>query len=141
MAGRRGKGEGSIYQREDGVWIGAIDLGWIDGKRSRKVVSAQTRGEIVKRLRELQPIIAQGIAPAPDRLTVGEYLNGWIANRIPISSATGTISFRNSNSAARTCSPAPTSNASRRVMSRISTAPNATEGARRFSDPDPIRRS
>ena len=89
MAGRRGKGEGSIYQREDGAWIGAIDLGWIDGKRARKVVSASTRGEIVKRLRELQPIIAQGIAPAPDRLTVGEYLNGWVANRIP-----GTITTR-----------------------------------------------
>ena len=89
MAGRRGKGEGSIYQRDDGMWIGAIDMGWIGGKRSRKVVSASTRGEIVKRLRELQPIIAQGIAPAPDRLTVGEYLEEWVANRIP-----GTITTR-----------------------------------------------
>lgn len=89
MGSRRGKGEGSIYQRDDGVWIGAIDLGWIDGKRSRKVVSAQTRGEIVKRLRELHPVIAQGVVPASDRLTVGEYLNGWVANRIP-----GTITTR-----------------------------------------------
>ena len=89
MRVRRGQGEGSIYRRQDGVWIGAIELGWIDGKRSRKVVSARTRGEIVKRLRELHPVIAQGVVPASDRLTVGEYLNGWIANRIP-----GTITTR-----------------------------------------------
>ena len=89
MGGRRGKGEGSIYQREDGVWIGAIDLGWINGKRSRKVVSAKTRGEVVKLLRDLHPVMAQGIIPASDRLTVGQYLNGWVANRIP-----GTITTR-----------------------------------------------
>jgi len=86
---RRGKGEGSIYQRDDGVWIGAIDLGWNGGKRSRKVVSAQTRGEVVRRLRELQPTIAQGIIPAPDRLTVATYLNSWVTERIP-----GTVTTR-----------------------------------------------
>ena len=89
MGSRRGKGEGSIYQRDDGVWIGAIDLGWSGGKRSRKVVSAQTRGEVVKRLRELQPTIAQGIIPAPDRLTVAMYLNSWVTERIP-----GTVTTR-----------------------------------------------
>ena len=57
MGGRRGKGEGSIYQRDDGVWIGAIDLGWRNGKRVRKVVNGKTRGEVAKRVRELQPVI------------------------------------------------------------------------------------
>jgi integrase len=89
VGSRRGKGEGSIYQREDGVWIGAIDLGWNGGKRSRKVVSAPTRGEVVKRLRELQPTIAQGLVPAPDRLTVATYLSGWVTGRIP-----GTVTTR-----------------------------------------------
>jgi integrase len=89
VGSRRGKGEGSIYQRDDGIWIGAIDLGWNGGKRARKVVSAKSRGEVVKRLRELHPTIAQGIIPAPDRLTVGQYLNEWVANRIP-----GTITTR-----------------------------------------------
>ena len=89
MGGRRGKGEGSIYQRDDGVWIGAIDLGWRNGKRVRKVVNGKTRGEVAKRVRELQPVITQGVTPASDRLTVAEYLNGWIVNRIP-----GTITTR-----------------------------------------------
>ena len=89
MGGRRGKGEGSIYQRDDGVWIGAIDLGWRNGKRVRKVVNGKTRGEVAKRVRDLQPVVTQGVTPASDRLTVAEYLNGWIANRIP-----GTITTR-----------------------------------------------
>ena len=89
MGSRRGNGEGSIYQREDGVWIGAIDLGWVDGKRKRKVVSAHTRGEVVKRLREIHPVIAQGVVPASDRLTVGQYLNEWLAHRI-----SGTVTTR-----------------------------------------------
>ena len=89
MSGRRDKGEGSIYQRDDGVWIGAIELGWSGGKRLRKVISAPTRGEVVKRLRDLHPTIAQGITPAPDRLTVAQYLNTWVVDRIP-----GTITTR-----------------------------------------------
>jgi hypothetical protein len=52
-------------------------------------VSAPTRGEVVKRLRDLQPAIAQGITPASDRLTVAQYLNGWVTDRIP-----GTITTR-----------------------------------------------
>ena len=89
MGKRRGKGEGSIYQRDDGRWVGAIDLGWVNGKRKRKMVSGETRGAVVTRLRELQPVIAQGMVPAAERLTVADYLQGWIEHRIP-----GTITTR-----------------------------------------------
>ena len=44
MASRRGHGEGSIYQRKsDNLWVGTVDLGWVDGKRKRKVVYGATR--------------------------------------------------------------------------------------------------
>ena len=89
MGKRRGKGEGSIYQREDGRWIGAVDLGWSEGRRSRKVVNGRTRAEVVKRLQELQPTLAQGLTLAPDRLTVGAYLSEWAATRLP-----GSVSLR-----------------------------------------------
>ena len=89
MTGRRGKGEGSIYKREDGVWVGAIDLGWVSGKRSRKVVNGRTRSEVVKKLMALQPVIAQGIEPVAERLTVETYLEQWLTARLP-----GTISVR-----------------------------------------------
>jgi hypothetical protein len=33
--GRRGPGEGSIYQRADGRWVAILDLGWQAGRRKR----------------------------------------------------------------------------------------------------------
>ena len=89
MAKRRGKGEGSIYQREDGLWIGAVDLGWSGGKRSRKVVNGRTRAEVAKRMQEVQPSVSQGLTLAPDRLTVEPYLANWVSKRIP-----GTVTSR-----------------------------------------------
>jgi integrase len=47
---RRGPGEGSIYQRADGQWVGAVDLGWKDGKRKRKVIYGKTRREVAGRM-------------------------------------------------------------------------------------------
>src|ERR1039458_7964906 len=89
MGSRRGKGEGSIYQRDDGLWSGAMDLGWSSGKRARKVVNGRTRAEVAKRMQEVQPTVAQGLRLAPDRLTVEVYLADWISNRIP-----GTVTTR-----------------------------------------------
>jgi integrase len=89
MSKRRGKGEGSIYQREDGLWIGAVDLGWSSGKRARKVVNGRTRAEVAKRLQEVQPTVAQGLTLAPDRMTVEAYLSDWISKRVP-----GAVSLR-----------------------------------------------
>ena len=42
---KRGSGEGSIYKRSDGRWVGVVDLGWLDGKRNRKSMYAKTRKE------------------------------------------------------------------------------------------------
>src|ERR1700722_4221240 len=40
--GRRVRGEGSIYKRAgDGLWVGMLDLGIVDGRRRRKTVSGQ----------------------------------------------------------------------------------------------------
>lgn len=46
MAGRRGNGEGSVYQRPDGTWRAQA---LIDGKRHS--VSGKTRKEAQTRLR------------------------------------------------------------------------------------------
>ena len=83
MGQRRGRGDGAIYQRADGSWVGQIDLGWIDGKRKRKYVRGQTRADVAKRLRDLAPVIESGITPAPERLTVEQYLESWLTIRIP----------------------------------------------------------
>lgn len=53
-AGRRGQGEGSVFQLADGRWRAMVDLGWTDGKRRRKAATRATRREAVEWLREAQ---------------------------------------------------------------------------------------
>src|SRR5688572_22891627 len=75
---RRGRSEGSVYQRGDGRWAGTVDLGWRDGKRTRRTVYGKTRAEANRKMVALQQSIAGGLAPAPERLTVEAYLADWI---------------------------------------------------------------
>ncbi len=78
MNARRGRGEGSVFQRADGRWCGVVDLGWVDGRRARKSVYGRTRKETYERLMAAQLAIGSGLVPAPDRLTTGTYLNEWL---------------------------------------------------------------
>jgi integrase len=86
---RRGHGEGSIYRRSDGTWVGAADLGPIGGKRQRKLVYAKTQAEARKALRDLQRAIEVGAMPAPQRMTVSQFLDHWLRHWLP-----GTVSER-----------------------------------------------
>lgn len=52
--GRRGHGEGSIFQLPDGKWTGSLSLGYIDGQRKRKVFSGRTRREVAEKLTAAQ---------------------------------------------------------------------------------------
>ena len=79
MAGSRGNGEGSIYQRSsDGRWLGVLTLGYgPNGRLVRKTVSAKTRSEVVRKLKQLQRHLDDGI-PLPDAtLTVSQLFNSW----------------------------------------------------------------
>jgi hypothetical protein len=43
MGRRRGRGEGSIYRRKDGLWVGAITVGYTStGRQKRLVVYGKT---------------------------------------------------------------------------------------------------
>jgi integrase len=75
---RRGRNEGTVFRRSDGRWVGTVDLGWIDGKRVRRSVYATTRRQASDKLKTLQGAIEGGLAPAPERLTVGAYLADWL---------------------------------------------------------------
>ena len=52
--GRRGHGEGSVFQLPDGRWRAMVDLGYVDGRRKRKAATRATRREAVEWLREAQ---------------------------------------------------------------------------------------
>jgi integrase len=75
---RRGRREGSVYRRADGRWAGVIDLGWQAGRRVRKTVYGTTRRQAADKLATAQRAFAGGLAPAPERLTVGDWLGDWL---------------------------------------------------------------
>lgn len=82
MSARRSKGEGSVYLVKSGPqagrWRGAIDLGWQDGRRSRKVVTAPTKREALAKLKAVQRERDQGVR-ADGRMTVAKWLEHWLA--------------------------------------------------------------
>jgi integrase len=83
MPSRRGHGEGSIYQREsDGRWCATVDLGWVNGKRKRKVIYGATRKEVADKLKALHRDVALGVNVAPDQLTVKDFLNTWLEEHV-----------------------------------------------------------
>ena len=80
MSGRRrGHGEGAIYQRPDGRWTAAVELGWQGGKRRRKYVYGRTRREVAQKLRDVQRAHQEGDVLADERTTVERYLTDWLA--------------------------------------------------------------
>src|SRR5687768_13047374 len=78
MAVKRSNGEGGIYQRADGRWCGAVDLGVVRGRRRRKVVYGATRKAVSDKIRQLQLRKQQGDNLAPERITVAAFLQLWL---------------------------------------------------------------
>ena len=73
-AGRRGNGEGTIFQRKDGRWTAGAEVGGYQ----RKWIYGKTRREVADRLSKLQRDVAEGRPVMNDRLSVAEYLNRWL---------------------------------------------------------------
>jgi len=77
---RRGRGEGSIFRREDGTWCASITLGVLNGKRRRKDVYGKTRKEVVEKLQALQRAHAAGMTFS--KLTVKAFLEEWLEQTV-----------------------------------------------------------
>jgi integrase len=75
---RRGHQEGSIFQRSDGLWVGAITVGYREGRRIRKTFYAATRAEVAKRLTDTLAKKQAGLPVKTERQTVGEFLDRWL---------------------------------------------------------------
>lgn len=78
---RRGRGEGSVFEREDGLWVGSISLGLTEaGKRNRKTVYGATKKEALDELDRLRAEARVGNLPDAGGLTVGQLLDRWLAS-------------------------------------------------------------
>lgn len=74
---RRIRGEGALYQRGDGMWVGSVDLGWHGGKRVRKSVSAKTKKACQAKFLDLKKETEKGWGLS-ENISVEEWLNHWL---------------------------------------------------------------
>ena len=81
---RRQDGSGTVYQRADGRWVGAITAGWTaDGKRRRITVSATTEAACKKAVERKKAEIARNGVPAEGtagRATVKSWADTWLSH-------------------------------------------------------------
>jgi integrase len=76
---RRARGEGAVYRRAvDGLWVGMLDLGVVDGRRRRKTVYGQSEREVCQKLGALRTAHDHGIDLLAPALTVGQWLDAWL---------------------------------------------------------------
>jgi len=75
-------GAGSISQRKDGTWQGSVSMGInpATGKSKRKYVYAGSEKECVKKLRALQSALDAGTYNEPTQMTVGQWMDVWVAD-------------------------------------------------------------
>jgi integrase len=79
---RRGRGEGGVFQRGDGQWVGNISLGYDEnGKRRRRVVYGATKKEAQDALDRLRMDSAQGRLTDANKFTVGRFLDSWLEQK------------------------------------------------------------
>jgi site-specific recombinase XerC len=76
---RRANGEGTITRRKDCLWQAAIDTALPDGTVRRRYLYNRDRDRLREQLNELAHQVGRGV-PVPDgSMTVGEYLDQWLA--------------------------------------------------------------
>jgi len=77
---RRGRGDGSIYQRQDGRWTAVATIGYRSGKRVRKTIYGASKAQVRDKLNRLLTNLQDGLEPPPAKQTVKQFLEHWIEN-------------------------------------------------------------
>jgi integrase len=75
----RGKGEGGLYRRGDGLWCAVVELPAEPGKRRRKVVARKLKPDVVAELARLKAQLAEnGDLPTGRSLTTAQWMRYWL---------------------------------------------------------------
>lgn len=78
---RRGNGEGSIYQRKDGLWISQIVVGLKpNGKPDRKTFTGRTRAEVATKLIPYLNPDTGKVHAAREDVTIEKHMTFWLMN-------------------------------------------------------------
>lgn len=78
MPARRQRGEGSIYKRPDGLWVGLLNLGRHNGVRKRKVVYGKTKKAAAEKLYAARIEWERTGTLTDAHATVGSWLTAWL---------------------------------------------------------------
>jgi integrase len=77
VAKRRGNGEGSVYRRKDGLWVGQYKVHTPTGTKTKYIYS-KTRKDAAAKLAKAIADRDSGVVFDCGSLTVGEYLDRWL---------------------------------------------------------------
>jgi integrase len=78
MAGKRGNGEGSIYRRTDGRWVGQYLVHTANGAKYRYLYG-KTRQAVAVKLTKAMADRDGGLIFDAGKVTLGGYLDRWLA--------------------------------------------------------------
>lgn len=79
---RRMRGEGSVSQRADGLWVGRVELEPRNGKRRRRVVYAKTQKAVLLKMRDVRKQVEKGVTTTRS-MTLEAWLTNWVADIAP----------------------------------------------------------
>lgn len=81
---RRARGDGGLFQRADGTWIGRVELPpGIDGKRRRRQVASKSFDTAATEFRKLRAAVDEGRIAVTGNTTVAKWLDRWITEIHP----------------------------------------------------------
>jgi integrase len=78
---KRGNGEGSIYRRKDGRWVGQYTVYTAKGPKYRYIYG-KTRAVVAEKLSKAIAARSSGFVSDVGNLTLGEYLDRWLADSL-----------------------------------------------------------
>lgn len=94
---RKSNGEGSIYQRGDGRWVGSAYVDTVSGIRKRIHIYGKTRQVVHDRLEDKLAVARRGIRTPDKEWNISDYLDYWLANVVSIKDRETTAALYEAN--------------------------------------------
>ena len=79
LARCRQNGEGTIYQRPNGLWVCEVTIGYDENrKRLKKTVSSMDLEKLKKKINDIKYLNDRSLVSEPSRYTVGQWVDLWL---------------------------------------------------------------
>lgn len=82
MRKRRGRSEGSLYQRADGLWVASMRLGYSGSRAVRKTKYAKTKQDAQAKLLTMQQRALTGTEARASRVTFEAFADRWLQDYV-----------------------------------------------------------